>query len=195
MKTGVFGGSFDPVHNGHLEVASACLQQLGLDQVLFVPNSKNPLRSQAKASPKDRFDMVLAALEGTTGFAASDIELSRGGSSFMVDTLTELQVAMPGKFWVIMGADTLLGIESWRDWPKLIRLARLAVVERQGTDIDNVLGRIPEDVVEAVDLVEARQSAVSSTRVRKEISQGMDVGRWVPGKVLEIIQERGLYKG
>ena len=107
MKTGVLGGTFDPPHYGHLELAKAAKAQLGLDEVMFVPANRNPLKTRKTASAKHRLRMVELEIEDEEGLSVSDIEITRGGPSYAVDTLEELKMVRPGEYWFIVGADAL----------------------------------------------------------------------------------------
>jgi len=114
MRIGILGGTFDPPHIGHLELARAAIDALKLDEVLFLPAHRNPLK-RAKSSPaKQRLEMVQRMVADEPKMAVSDIETSRGGPSYMVETLMELQMVKPGDYWVLLGADAMKTFDEWK---------------------------------------------------------------------------------
>lgn len=191
---GVFGGSFDPVHNDHLAMAHAASQHLHLEEVLLVPNRRNPLRRDPKATPLDRLEMLRLAIEDQNGLAVSDIEISRPGPSYTVETLEELQLVKPGKIWILLGADALDNFMSWNQPEKITRLARLAVFTRPGHYIQDILDKLSEDINDAIDQIPVEPHKASSTLVRDLLARGLDPDLWLPPKVWDYIQERGLYR-
>ena len=145
MRVGVFGGSFDPVHDGHLRVAQTCRTAVPLDRVLFVPAARQPLKPDGPvASPADRIRMLELALEhllpgGERGqsppFVVSDLETRRGGVSYTVDTLRQLSAARPDdRLHLILGGDTLADLSQWREPEAICELATLVVVDRPGAE-------------------------------------------------------------
>ena len=194
MKYAILGGSFDPPHLGHLSVAQAVLDHLKLDEVVFVPANRNPLKSKTIVSPTDRFEMVKLMIEDEEGISASDIEVTRPGRSFSVDTIEEFFLARPGDLWFILGTDSIKSIESWKKPDKLVRMARLAVVDRPGNDISRVLHPLPDYIKEAVDVVPMEPNPLSSTKIRQEFETDGAPERWLHPKVWEYINERGLYR-
>lgn len=194
MRYGIFGGTFDPPHNGHIAVAHAVKEQLRLESVMFIPNNRNPLkRKQSLATPQQRLEMVNLAVTGEEGLWVSDIEVSRPGRSFTVDTLDELVLVQPGERWLILGSDALKGIMEWKSPERIVRMCRIAVVHRPGSDIDKVIGMLPEWMQESIDKIEMKPNRASSTLVREEILRGESPEIWLNPKVWEYISERGLY--
>ncbi len=194
MRYGVFGGTFDPPHAGHIAVAHAALEHLQLEQVVFVPAARNPLKRFRSAPPRDRLAMTKIALENEPLFAVSDIEISRGGRSFTIDTIQEFQMTRPGDIWVILGLDSLSQIMSWRSPEKLIRLCRIGVVVRPGFELSRVLSTLPEDFRDVIDPIPMREHKVSSTMIRDLVERGESPERWLNPKVWEYICESELYK-
>lgn len=194
MKYAILGGSFDPPHLGHLAVAKAVLEELDLDEVVFVPANRNPLKSRAKASAQDRLEMVRLMIQDERDLTVSDIETSRPGRSYMVDTIEEFAVARPGQIWLVVGADTLGGLTEWKKPDKLLKFCRLAVVERPGLDLDKVTAPLPDWVMDKVDLVPMKPNRASSTLVREEIYKEGVPEMWLAPQVWEYISERGLYR-
>jgi nicotinate-nucleotide adenylyltransferase len=190
----VFGGSFDPVHVGHVAVAEAVLDQLGLDELILVPSNQNPLKRKPRASGADRLAMCRLATVGHPKIFTSDIEVCRGGRSYSVETLEDLALARPGKMWLVIATDALASFEKWKQPVRITQIARLAVVERPGTNTGAVLARLPEQIRDAMDMVETRPCRASSTEIRHLIREDRDAEKWLHPKVWEYISERGLYK-
>ena len=195
MRIGIFGGSFDPPHIGHVTLAEAALEQLQLDELLFLPANRNPLKPRDASSPaKQRLAMVEAMVSDHEKFAVSDMEITRGGPSYMVDTLSELQMAQPAEYWLIMGADTLRGFADWKSPRRIVQMARLAVALRPPLSESELMSRIDEQFREYVDLVSMTPSDVSSTELRKKITLNQNVTPWIDKSVLTYIQANKLYK-
>lgn len=194
MKIGLFGGTFDPPHHGHLALAQTVREALGLDEVLFVPSNQNPLKSRKASATKHRCKMVQLAIEGEPGLAFSDIDVTRHGFSYAVETLEELRLVKPGDYWFLMGADTLREILEWKDPERLIALCRLAVVERRGDEVDTIIRALPTDFKHAIDVVPMPPVAVSSSKIREDVMRDAPVGHWLKPAVWEYIKTVGLYK-
>jgi nicotinate-nucleotide adenylyltransferase len=189
-RIGVYGGTFDPIHRTHLDIAAAAMRHAALDRVIFVVAARPPhKRHEVYAGAEDRYAMVCAALEGVPGFTASRIELDREGPSYTADTLRALHAAHPGaELYLIIGYDTLLDLPKWRE-PETVRgLAHLLVVPRPST------GALPPAGLEgAYDIVPFPQSADSSTEIRERLQAGGAPGVAVPEAVAALIAARGLY--
>lgn len=190
-RRGVFGGSFNPPHVGHLAVAEAAADALGLDRVLWVP-AATPPHKQADptlASAADRLAMTARAVAGNDRFAVSDLEIARAGVSYTVDTLRALRADDPdAQFWLILGGDSLAAFDTWREPEAIVGLARLAVYARPGAP-----ARVPERWRAAVDVVDAPTLDLSSTQLRARIADGRTVRYLVPDAVRDYVAERGLY--
>lgn len=194
MKYGILGGSFDPPHLGHIEIARAATEHLGLDEVIFIPNSRNPLKHRPLATPHQRMEMVKIAIENVPGIALSDIEISRPGRSFAVDTLEELTMAIPGEYWFLLGADTLHTLPEWKEPEKLFKFCRIGVVERPGTDLEKEIGILPSHWRESIDRIPMSLKRGSSTQIRKMIANGDSPEMWLDPDVYAYIQENNLYQ-
>ena len=134
MKLGVLGGSFNPIHNGHLAMAEAVREAHALDLVLFVPAGRPPHKQEDLAPAEDRYRMVVLAIEWREGFAASDLETSRPGPSYTVETLQELHRRNPGaEIFFIMGEDSISEFPGWREPERILELARVVAVNRPVT--------------------------------------------------------------
>ncbi|HWE70990.1 MAG TPA: nicotinate-nucleotide adenylyltransferase [Acidimicrobiales bacterium] len=189
-RIGIFGGTFDPIHSGHIEAADTVYRSLGLDRMLLVvanePWQKEGTRSVTPA--EDRYAMVEAATVGHPGLEPSRIEIERGGPSYTVDTVNELHRRYPSsELIVVVGADVVGDLSTWRDEPTLRQNATLAVVDRPGVrPVDPPAGwrsvRVP---VAPFD--------VSSTELRSRLETGQSVDGLVPDPVIRCIRLRGLY--
>ncbi len=189
-RIGIFGGTFDPIHTAHLEVAEAVRSALGLDRMLLVvanqPWQKEGSRSVTPA--EDRLAMVEAAVAGHPGLEPSRLEIDRGGPSYTIDTVRELQRLDPGaELTVVVGSDVVAGLTSWKEEPILNGLVELAVVGRPGVPPVE-----PPPGWRAVH-VPVAPFDVSSTDLRRRLCQGLPVEGLVPASVIRCIEERGLY--
>lgn len=195
MRYGILGGTFDPPHSGHLDLATAAMEALELDEVIFVPAGKNPLKHYKPiASPQDRLKMIHLLIEGRPGLSLSDIETSRPGPSYAIDTLRELGQARHGRYWWIMGYDAALDFPQWHKPEDIVRQARLAVAERDGHLPDELKSRLPKWVYEVIDRVPMPPVRVSSSMIREAILRGDARNQGADPKVWDYIKERGLYQ-
>ena len=194
MKIGVLGGTFDPPHLGHLALAEAAMAQLGLDEIVFVPANRNPVKTiKTKTSAKHRVAMVELLIKEHPELAYSDMEITRGGPSYTVDTLTELQMVRPAEYWFIMGADALRGISEWKSPNRLIRLCRIAAAVRPPLTVQDVLVRLPEEYKSSIDPIQMTGVELSSTEIRDKIAGRQNVTPWLTPEVLQYIQANKLY--
>jgi len=194
MKIGVLGGTFDPPHLGHLALAEAAIAQLDLDEVVFVPANRNPIKAiKTVTSPKHRVAMVELLVRDHPQLAYSDMEITRGGPSFTVDTLTELQMVTPAEYWFIMGADALRNISEWKSPNRLIRLCRIAAAIRPPHTVQDVLVRLPEEFKSSIDPIQMTGVELSSTEIRDKIAGRLNVTPWLSPEVLQYIQANKLY--
>jgi nicotinate-nucleotide adenylyltransferase len=201
MRIGVFGGSFDPVHRGHVLLAECCRVQAALDRVLFVPTARQPHKPHSpRASNADRLAMLELAIAGRPEFTASPLELERGGVSYTVDTLRAISAQNPGaKLYLLLGADSLADLPTWREPTVICALATPLAVSRPGWAAPNVdaLEGItsPERLEEARALrVEMPATPISSSGIQRVIANGGEWQSLVPPAVAEYIVTRGLYQ-
>jgi nicotinate-nucleotide adenylyltransferase len=187
VKIGVFGGSFDPVHVGHLIVAEAAADALGLDTVLFVPAHTQPFKQGAHAaSPEDRVAMLRAAIADNPRFKLDTREVHRGGPSYTSVTLRELTDEYPDhELVLIIGADAAAELSQWHEPDEVARLARLAVLTRPGEHEPMQDYAAVKVIVPAID--------ISATQVRDMIRSGWSARYLVPHRVHEYIETHGLY--
>ena len=191
-RIGVYGGTFDPIHNTHLAVARAALREARLDRVIFVVAATPPHKGgEVHADAESRYDMVLAAIADEPGMEASRIELDRDGFSYTVDTLETLHVAHPGAtFFLITGYDMFLDIPKWRQSKRLLTLARILTVRRPG-----FARPVPAALEGYYDVLLFDTSDISSTAIRKHVAAGNDIAALAPPAVAAIIRDKGLYHG
>jgi len=142
MKIGILGGTFDPIHEGHLAIAEHVLKTFHLDRIDFIPCFQPPHRDQPAASPDHRYVMVQLAIENSTYFRVDDIEILRGNISYTIDTVTALQQQFPdNQYYIILGADAFAQFDTWHDWEKIMVLCDIIVVNRNKKTIE-----IPEKI-------------------------------------------------
>jgi len=194
MRYGVLGGTFDPPHLGHLELARNVQRTLGLDEVIFVPANKNPLKGRKTTRAKERLHLVELAIEDEPGFSVSDIETSRGGPSYAYDTIQELKLVQNGEYWFLLGADSLKDIREWKEPNKLISLCRLAAVARENEDIDWIIRDLPRDFSFVIDVVKMPLLEISSSKIREDVMRDAPVELWLKPAVWEYIKKIGLYR-
>ena len=196
-RLGVLGGTFDPVHFGHLDAAAAARMALGLDEVLFIPLHDPPHKSaDPRATPFHRFAMVTLAVSDTPGYRVSDMELVRAGNSYTWDTLQALHAEGwdAGELFVILGADAFADIGTWHRFPEVLDLAQFVVVARPGTTLDAAQRRTPQLQGRSnILLVEARTRDVSSTTIRQRIASALPIDDLVPAPVARHIAAHHLY--
>ena len=187
MRLGVFGGSFDPVHVGHLIVAEAAADILQLEKILFVPARVQPFKiGQHSASAEDRVAMLQLAIAENPRFSLDRREIERDGPSYTVDTLRELHSETPqDELFLLVGADAAWDLPRWHDAELLTRYANLIALSRPGLEIPDF-----EMISNAVDVPAINLSA---THIRQSISKGVSLRYLLPSAVLEYIESNGLY--
>ena len=185
------GGTFDPIHHGHLVAASEVAVLFGLDEVVFVPTGQPWQKSDRDVAPaEDRYLMTVIATASNPRFSVSRVDVDRGGPTYTIDTLTDLQQQRPDdELFFITGADALSQILTWRDSAACFALAHFIGVTRPGFDLG--AAHLPEG---AVSLVEVPALAISSSDCRDRVGRGMPVWYLVPDGVVQYIEKRGLYR-
>jgi len=187
MRLGLLGGSFNPIHHGHLISATRAAEAVRLDRVLFIPAALSPLKNgDGLASVRDRWAMLRLALKGNRLFEASDLELRRGGVSYTVDTLRELKRQTKASLFWILGADAARLLPRWKSIEEVRRLASFIILPRPG---DSVPPKTPKDHIVRAPLLE-----ISSSEIRDRIRKGLSVRYLVPDSVERYLREKGLYR-
>jgi len=198
-RVGIMGGTFDPVHDGHLSAASAAADLLELESVLFSPAAQ-PWHKRADhiAPASDRLAMLELALDQCPDFAVTTVDLDRGGDTYTIDTLNDLDAqfaaAHPGesvRWFFITGADALADLQSWRSPELLLRRATFVGVTRPGHELQVP----PVDELGRVILLEIDERDVSSTEIRRRVSRDESIDGLVPAVVAEYIHDNNLYRG
>ncbi|HET6567985.1 MAG TPA: nicotinate (nicotinamide) nucleotide adenylyltransferase [Rhodothermales bacterium] len=189
MKVGLFGGSFDPPHVAHLIVAETVRDQFGLDRVLWIPAFIPPHKQENHlVAPGQRLEMTRLATQGNPAFSVLDLEVSRQGISYTVDTIRTLQDENPGvDYALILGGDSLRGFPSWRRPEEILRRVRLIIYDRGGEE------PLPLPRGGRVDVARAPYLEISSTDIRSRRSRGQSIRYLVPDPVLSYIETYGLY--
>jgi len=209
-RLGLLGGTFDPIHHGHLDAAQAAYSALGLDHVLVIPAHDPPHRDDPRTSAFHRFAMVALAIDQVPWMRASDHELLRSGPSYTVDTLQTLHAAglQPSQLFFILGGDAFAEIGSWRSYPDVLDSANFVVISRPGTDAGAALARVPElrpriqppgaaaaDPLKTwIYPVDAHTRDVSSTRIRARLAADERIDDLVPAAVARHIVAHHLYR-
>ena len=205
---GIFGGTFDPIHYGHLRTAFEMLQALRFGEIRFVPSGDPPHRGETYADAKLRFEMVRVATEAQPGFVVDDRELKRDGPSYTIDTLTSLraeQCDVP--LGLILGMDAFLGLTTWHRWDEILGLAHIVVAHRPGWRAPDIgaLGELISDygthrIDDLHDHSHGRihihavtQLEISSTEIRELVAAGRDPRFLMPDSVRDVIASSGCY--
>ena len=204
MKLGVLGGTFDPVHNGHLAAGDAAQKALQLDAMTLIPSHIPPHRDDpAGATSEQRYEMAVLAAARRPGWSASRIEVDRKGPSYTYDTLVELRQRLRGEwqFFFILGADAFAEIATWSRYPAVLDLAHFVVVSRPGITLDSLRERVPSafdrssSAPTRVILLESLTPDISSTDIRRRVRAGEPLDGLVPDPVAAYIRQHRLYSG
>ena len=196
QRIGVLGGTFDPIHIGHLVVADNALQQLALDTILFAPAGQPPHKpDRAISSATDRKAMIEIAIAGRPEFARSDIDIDREGPSFTVDLLRRIdETFSPAALFFVMGADSLRDFSTWSRPESILQIARIAVARRPGAIIDDhVMSSVP-GLAERLHLLDSPLSHISSTDLRARVRRGQTIRYLLPQGVHDYIDAKYLYR-
>jgi nicotinate-nucleotide adenylyltransferase len=218
LKVGVFGGTFNPIHNGHLRAAEEVREKLGFDRILFIPSGKPPLKTKDIAVAAHRFEMARLAILDNPFFEISDIETKRTGKSYTVKTIEELKKAYPSReFYLILGIDAFLDIPNWRHPERLIALANFVIISRPGSRFADLrlspyirktnrhtLKRIDDlkQDVYATALESGKETVlvgitpigISSTNIRNALKEGKSIKYLLPAEVQSYIIRNKVYK-
>ncbi len=194
MRIGLFGGTFDPIHTGHLIIAESVRSGLYLDKVFFIPAGLPPHKlNQNVTDPRLRFEMVKIAIHNYPYFHVSDVEIERKGKSFTIDTVRMFQNSPDFKddeFVLIIGCDNFLGLHNWYQPDEVLNSIDTVVAVRPGFDLSKAEKRF----VDKVKIIKTPLIDISSSRIRESVRKGESVSFWVPDKVKKFIEARGLYR-
>lgn len=192
MNIGIMGGTFDPLHIGHMLAAEAARDSYGLDEVWFMPSHIPPHKQQAGLTGEERLELVQAAVSDCGHFRILDWEVRRGGVSYTVETARRLKETYPGhRFHFIIGADMVEYLPKWREIGELTQLLTFIGVARPGTELN--LGALPSGIADKVVIAEMPLIGISSTLIRERAAGGQSIRYMVPEPVYELIRRRGYY--
>lgn len=198
-KIGIFGGTFNPIHNGHLILAETARQTCGLDQVLLIPSGHSYMKNPDDILPGGiRLEMVRLAVRDNPFFSESDVEVMRGGNSYTCETLELLEKENPGaELYYIVGADTLFQIESWKDPADIFRRCVIIAAVRDGWQdetLQNQAAYLMRKFSADIHLLPSLHIEISATDIRKKCSQGQSVRYLVPEAVRLFLEQNGYYR-
>jgi nicotinate-nucleotide adenylyltransferase len=189
MKVGIYGGTFDPVHLGHLLVAQAAMEELGLDRLFFVPAAQSPFKTETLTAPApNRLQLLRLALAGKTSYEIDEQELRRGGASYAIETVRDYAERVPGtKLFYLLGADNIPGLNEWKEAAALAALVEFAAVPRPGT--------VPVDFPKPFHgtVLKGVPVEIASSQIRARIKAGLPVEYLLPPAVNEAIRNNQLY--
>lgn len=198
MNIGVLGGTFDPIHMGHLIIAEEVRARLDLAEVLFVPAGQPWLKLNNAISPaRHRVEMVRLAIADEPSFKLSTMEIERPGPSYTVDTMAELssQIGAEGKLFFILGWDNLIQLPRWHQPSRLVKMCRLVPVPRVGhpsPDLNSLEAAVP-GLSQSLIMLDTPQIEISSSEIRERVARGLSIHQLVPEPVERYIREHGLY--
>ncbi|MCP1101067.1 nicotinate-nucleotide adenylyltransferase [Aequitasia blattaphilus] len=201
MKIGIMGGTFDPIHNGHVTLAENALSHFSLDKIWFLPNGNPPHKGNENIlSPLvDRITMVRLAIENKGDFSFCDYEATNDRVSYTYSTMEYLQKVYPeNEFYFIIGADSLCSFESWKYPERILKICHILVAYRDEVDTKKELSYYMENLKEKyqgnLSYLPAPKVEISSSMIREHIQQGVDIGDMVPLNVYNYIKTKGLYR-
>lgn len=197
-RIAIMGGTFDPVHTGHLVIAEEARTRFHLDEVVFVPAAVPPHKVREDISPaEDRYAMVLLATASNPHFSVSRVELDRPGPSYTADTIREFRARCgpEAELFFLTGADAILEILTWHDPEALIRECRLIAAARPGYDLGQLPRRLPERFLAAIDTLVVPGIDISSSEIRRRVREGAPITYLTPEPVERYLRKRRLYAG
>ena len=209
IDIGIFGGTFDPIHRGHVDPVREVFSRTGLDQIIYIPSANPPHRLQPGATAAQRLEMVKIAIADIPGFSTSDIEILRRGKSYTVDTVDALQRQHPhANLHLLMGLDALLGFDLWHQWQRLLEMIHIIVLLRPGWSLPQSMPDwlqyrlstcdedtyLPDGVsADKITLMHVHPVDISATQVRSSVRSGDVLQHLLHPEVLQYIQQNKLY--
>jgi len=194
-RIGVYGGSFDPVHLGHLRSAIEILRVQKLDELRFLPSGNPPHRSRARVVDKHRLNMLQLAVKDVAGIAIDDRELGRKSVSYSIDTLETIQAENPqAELTLVIGMDQFSAFDTWHRWQELLQRVELTVMERPGEIMSGSAKELMKSSLRnRISIISVTQMDISSSRIRKDLQIGLDIRFLVPSSVRNYILSENLY--
>ena len=196
-KTGVMGGTFDPIHNGHLAVAGEVMSQLCLERIFFIPAGRPPLKEGGPvATAEERVNMLSLAIAEEPRYKLSRVEIDRPGLSYTVDTINGLKNLLRDEIYLVMGWDNLAELHRWKEPGRLAEISQIVAVPRPGCDrpelgsMETLIPSLRGNVI----ILESPRVNISASDIRKRISEGSTIEHLVPAKVADYIRRSGLYR-
>ncbi len=198
-KTGIMGGTFNPIHVGHLLLAENARDSFGLDEILFIPSGRSYMKREAEILDRqERYEMTSLAIEGNPAFSISDIEVRRKGNTYTCDTLSWLKASEPEtEFYFIVGADSLFSMETWREPESIFRDCVVLAAVRDDKDSDKLqeqISYLEEKFNARIYQITFKEIDISSTDIRMRLANGQSIRYMVPDKVISYIEEHHLYR-
>lgn len=197
---GLFGGTFNPIHNGHLHMANAFAEQCQLDCVIFLPAGDPYHKNTDLVAPEHRLNMTELATTNNPKFAVSDCDLVRGGATYSIDTVQIFKQHYPkAQLYWLMGMDSLMNLHKWKNWQTFVRQTKIVVANRTGDTLAKAPRELHAWLGEALQsgnlvLLNADTVDISSSQIREQIAQGKNMLNWLPEKVADYIQQHDLYR-
>ena len=198
MKIGILGGTFDPVHKGHIYIAEQCMKHLGMDRIIFLPNGNPPHKRGRNITDKEhRYNMLKIAISGCEGFCVSDYEIRREEYSYTVETMRNLRKLSDDEYILIIGADSFYQLDLWYKSDELVKENRFVVLDREYDGHGNIsedVERFNKEHLSHISLLKIPLIDISSTEIRNRITMGTDISDMVGEKVANYIKENNLYR-
>lgn len=193
---GLIGGTFDPIHYGHLMIASTALEEFQLSEVIFIPSAVPPhKRNQRITSSELRYEMTLIATLDNPKFTVSRVELERDGPSYTIDTIKFFQKTRPkDQLYFITGADTILEVNSWRSQEELLKAVKFITSSRPGYSLARLASEFDPKSLKGIFCLEVPEMGISSTDIRRRVQEKKSIKYFLPPAVETYIEKRGLYR-
>ena len=198
MNIGIFGGTFNPVHNGHVKLAESVCNKISFDKLFIIPTKIPPHKYALElASEQDRLTMCRLAFDNDEKYTISDYEIKQSGKSYSINTLKYLKQLFPDDtLYLIMGSDMLLMFNQWKEYKEIVKLANLVVIARHDEDIKKIKDYQPfiKDIGGNCIIVDVIPYDISSSQIRKMIKQNEEIACYLPEKIVKYIYSKKLYK-